>query len=573
MIDVAELATLIPFMTPEERAELDLLLTSPTKYNPLDYIDDPAGYGRDILGEHYTDDIVRVMESVRDYPITIAESANATGKTHGAARIVAWWYQTRKLIPGAYVQVYTAAAPPIENLRDLLWGQIYSLTNKHPHIFRDDKVRADLRIEYKNDPSQSFITGVTIPKQGTPKEREGSFSGKHAPYLLFVLDEADVIPEDVYKGIDSCLSGGKGKLLCMYNPRSDSGYVTKLKQQGANTIKLSAFDHPNVITGNDTLYDGAVTRNKTAHRIRQWTIPAELAENVTGYGRFNVPPFLVGYTGFNELNNEPYPPLLAGERVIINPDFAYMVLGIYPGVNKGSIYDVWLDKWDEYVASIRNDEAGWAVLNTITNGTYQDTRRIPMSRLPKNQLLVEVMRSNVTPFADYIPGGGSIVWSMDDGYAGEIDPQTMTFTADSHPRVIGFYQLRPNGDLVRFDEYCKVQEPKPEVQIEEALKRGYPRPDYVTIGPGSAALGGILDEMGFYKNRVMVEVEERIKLMRQWIAPDYKSHRRFLVHPRCKHFRHEMKNYKRDEKGRILKQYDHGPDEAGYLIWHGRNGF
>jgi hypothetical protein len=149
----------------------------------------------------------------------------------------------------------------------------------------------------------------------------------------------------------------------------------------------------------------------------------------------------------------------------------------------------------------------------------------------------------------------------------------MTFTADSHPRVIGFYQLRPNGDLVRFDEYYKVQEPKPEVQIEEALKRGYPRPDYVTIGPGSAALGGILDEMGFYKNRVMVEVEERIKLMRQWIAPDYKSHRRLLVHPRCKHFRHEMKNYKRDEKGRILKQYDHGPDECGYLIWHGRNGF
>ena len=30
-------------------------------------------------------------------------------------------------------------------------------------------------------------------------------------------------------------------------------------------------------------------------------------------------------------------------------------------------------------------EAGRAILNTITHGTYQDVRRIPMSKLPKNR--------------------------------------------------------------------------------------------------------------------------------------------------------------------------------------------
>ena len=35
----------------------------------------------EVFGERYTDDVVRVMESVRDNPVTIAKSANATGKS------------------------------------------------------------------------------------------------------------------------------------------------------------------------------------------------------------------------------------------------------------------------------------------------------------------------------------------------------------------------------------------------------------------------------------------------------------------------------------------------------------
>jgi hypothetical protein len=56
------------------------------------YQDDPVAFGVEVLGEAYTDDVKAMMESVRDYPITIAKSANATGKTHGAARVTALTY-------------------------------------------------------------------------------------------------------------------------------------------------------------------------------------------------------------------------------------------------------------------------------------------------------------------------------------------------------------------------------------------------------------------------------------------------------------------------------------------------
>ena len=91
------------------------------------YQDDPVAFGQEVLGETYTDDVKVMMESVRDNPITIAKSANATGKTHGAARVAVWWY---KSFPDS--QVYTAAAPPESNLKKLLWGEIGSITEKHP---------------------------------------------------------------------------------------------------------------------------------------------------------------------------------------------------------------------------------------------------------------------------------------------------------------------------------------------------------------------------------------------------------------------------------------------------------
>lgn len=85
---------------------MDRLLATPTDAALYpQYKDDPVGFGVDLLGEQYTDDVKAVMRSVRDYAVTIAESANAIGKSHGAARIAIWWYKTR---PGA--QVYTAAA-------------------------------------------------------------------------------------------------------------------------------------------------------------------------------------------------------------------------------------------------------------------------------------------------------------------------------------------------------------------------------------------------------------------------------------------------------------------------------
>lgn len=124
---------------------------------------------------------------------------------------------------------------------------------------------------------RSFISGVTIPSSGTEAQREAKFSGKHAPYLLFIIDEGDAVPDEVYRGIESCMSGGHARLLVMFNPRNQSGEVHRMERdRRANVVKLSAFSHPNVLTGEDQI-PGAVTRETTIRRINQWCRP--LAED------------------------------------------------------------------------------------------------------------------------------------------------------------------------------------------------------------------------------------------------------------------------------------------------------
>lgn len=303
------------------------------------------GYAETVLGAQFTEDQKRVAQSVQDFPITIVKSANAVGKTHVAAHLAVAFYQVFE-----DAQVYTAAAPPEDNLKRLLWGEIGSILQKHSKEFAGHQTNV---LHVERNP-RSFLTGVTIPASGTPQQREAKFSGKHAPHLMFVCDEGDAIPDEVYAGIEACGSGGWFRLLIMFNPRHESGPVYRMERDGlANVVSLSAFDHPNVRTGEDTI-PGAVTLVKTIKRINEWTRPLIEGEKVDSEV-FGLPEFLIGQTAKKD-DGTSYPPLPEGRRKIVDPSFSYMVLGQYPAQSEQQLISKsWIaaarSRWDLYVAA------------------------------------------------------------------------------------------------------------------------------------------------------------------------------------------------------------------------------
>lgn len=322
------------------------------------YVDDPVGFGTDFLGEFYTDDMVAVSNSVRDNISTIVRSATDVGKSFVAARIC-WWFFS--VFPDS--KVYLTAAPPIENLRQILWGEIINVLRKRPSLASGYKVRSLSIVRH----AQSFMTGVAIPNSGSSAEKEAKFSGRHAPHLLFVVDEGDAVPEEVYTGIEGCMSGGSVvRLLVMFNPRHQSGVLYRReKNHQANVVEISALDHPNVTSG-DNVIPGAVTRETTLRRINMWTRPLHRDEPVTA-ACFQVPDFLVGekVTG---MDGAEYPPLSPGTRKIEEPSFSYMVLGKYPAQSVNQlISDSWIDdavtRWRDYVS--KNGEIPPAIQPTM----------------------------------------------------------------------------------------------------------------------------------------------------------------------------------------------------------------
>jgi len=309
------------------------------------YAADPIGFCKHELGAEFTPEIEEVLLSVRDNPVTIARSANGVGKSYSAAHIAVWFW---KAFPNA--QVFVTAAPPLDNLKRVLWGEIMTIYHKNPNAFVEDNTRT-LEI-YRGQ--KSSIAGVAIPTSGTAEERQAKFSGKHAPALLFIVDEGDAVPDEVYKGIESCLSGGMARLLIMFNPRAERGpvYIRERTKNG-HVVHLSALDHPNVTTGVD-LIPGAVNRDITVRRINEWTRPLMEGERCLPAEEFIVPDFLVDWVAVGQ-DGQKYPPLPAGKRKIIEPAFWHMVLGQYPAQDETQlISEAWVQaarqRWDEHVA-------------------------------------------------------------------------------------------------------------------------------------------------------------------------------------------------------------------------------
>ncbi len=192
-------------------------------------------------------------------------------------------------------------------------------------------------------------------------EQEGCDDGSYYEFerdfeLCFsiqVIDEGDAIPDEVYRGIESCMSGGNARLLVMFNPRAELGEAYRMARDGrANVVRLSAMNHPNVLAGEDII-KGAVTRETTVRRINEWCRPLAKGESITNEC-FELPEFLAGVVAKSQ-SGRPYDPLKAGFYKIMQPAFSYMVLGEYPaqGTNQ-LISKEWIfnarSRWDLYVS-------------------------------------------------------------------------------------------------------------------------------------------------------------------------------------------------------------------------------
>ena len=236
--------------TLEKRAEIYLSLTPEEKYalgaimdaeieNPwARWENDPVGFIEDGLGETLWTKQREILESVVENKRTVVPACHAPGKSHLAARAMAWWIAVHP--PGTAIAISTAST--FRQVRNIMWAQIRKVHMAH-------KLPGEiLTTEWKINDTVTAYGFAAAPGN------EAAIQGIHAPHLLVVVDEAGGISETIGIALEALMTGGHTRLLVLGNPPTDSeqGWFERICSSPIyNIIPISAYETPN-FTGEDT---------------------------------------------------------------------------------------------------------------------------------------------------------------------------------------------------------------------------------------------------------------------------------------------------------------------------------
>lgn len=214
---------------------------------------DPVKFIREVLGQVLWRKQRDIARSVRDNPFTVVQSGFGMGKTHIAACLVLWFYAC---FPKSRV---VTTANTWDQVERVLWALI-------GRLFKEAKVPIG-GLCY-----QTFLRKATEwLAYGVSVDDPNAFQGAHNRFQFLVFDEAQGIPRELWEAGDAIMVGKFCRWLAIGNPLEPSGpFFEKCRPgSGWNRIKMSCFEHPNVVTGEEVIH-GAVDTAWVERKRKAW---------------------------------------------------------------------------------------------------------------------------------------------------------------------------------------------------------------------------------------------------------------------------------------------------------------
>ena len=197
-----------------------------------------------------------ILNAVAQHDRVAVRSCNGSGKTCIAAHVVVWW-----LMAHDQATVVTTA-PTDRQVRQLLWREINAIHSAHAGLIGGSVSATKLEID-----QQRIAHGFST-------DREQRFQGFHRRNILFVVDEASGVREQIFEAIEGSMTARNAKILIIGNPNSLEGYFYDAFHKNRTvwkTIHISAFDTPNLrseeATGNAL---GLLTREWVENARDMW---------------------------------------------------------------------------------------------------------------------------------------------------------------------------------------------------------------------------------------------------------------------------------------------------------------
>jgi hypothetical protein len=176
-----------------------------------------------------------IVHSVRDNRYTAVKSCHGIGKSHIAARLVAWWIESH---PPGEARVVTTA-PTSAQVQAVLWHYINQVHSKGRLSGRTNQLQWYLLLHGKE---HLVAMGRKPPDYGAD-----AFQGIHARYVLVIFDEADGVPPALWNSGTSLISNEESRFLAIGNPVDPASEFAEVCKPGSGweVIKIDAFSSPN----------------------------------------------------------------------------------------------------------------------------------------------------------------------------------------------------------------------------------------------------------------------------------------------------------------------------------------
>ncbi len=187
-----------------------------------------------------------------------AESGTGTGKTFLAAGLMLWflgsWESSRVI----------TIAPKEKQLREFLWAEVQALWPAFVTHFPDAEL---ITLKARMIPGMEKWSAVGYPVGvGANEEVATKAQGAHAEHMLFIIEEGPGVHTSVYNAIENTCTAPHNLRLGLGNPDHQQDPLHKFcLDPTVKDIRISALDHPNVVTDDPSIIPGAVS-NKAVHR-------------------------------------------------------------------------------------------------------------------------------------------------------------------------------------------------------------------------------------------------------------------------------------------------------------------
>lgn len=176
----------------------------------------PALFAKEALGANPTPQQWEASKALVERRRVSIRSGHGTGKSTFFAWAILWFmccYFPCKI---------PATAPTGHQLSDVLWAELAmwhrKLTDRLPELGSEFEWSSE-KFSLKSNPSESFAVART-----SRPERPEALQGFHAENLLFAIDEASGVPEEVFQVAEGALSTEGAFVVMAGNPTRMEGY-------------------------------------------------------------------------------------------------------------------------------------------------------------------------------------------------------------------------------------------------------------------------------------------------------------------------------------------------------------